>query len=150
MSTQNVEYFETKKGTKLPFLNLRGKPYLQVAHRLVWFREDHPDWSIETEVQTNGVESMSKAIIRDEAGRIIATAHKKETAEGFGDHLEKSETGSIGRALALIGYGTQFAPELDEGERLADSPIQRPKVNQPIIKKPVLQEKPLDFNKLGV
>ncbi len=41
-------------------------------------------------------------------------------------HLEKSETGAIGRALALCGFGTQFTPELDEGERLADSPLQSP------------------------
>jgi hypothetical protein len=25
-----------------------GQQYLPVAARLVWFREDHPDWSIET------------------------------------------------------------------------------------------------------
>ena len=31
-------------------------------------------------------------------------------------------TGSIGRALAALGFGTQFAPEFDEGERIVDSP----------------------------
>jgi hypothetical protein len=54
---------------------------------------------------------------------VIATSHKHESAAGFGDYREKAETGAIGRALALCGYGTQFAPEFDEEERLADSPM---------------------------
>ena len=27
-------------------MKLKGKDYLQVAWRLVWFREDHPDWPL--------------------------------------------------------------------------------------------------------
>jgi hypothetical protein len=30
----------------------------------------------------------------------------------------------VGRALAMLGYGTQFAPELDEGDRIVDSPVE--------------------------
>jgi hypothetical protein len=33
-----------------------------------------------------------------------------EKAASFSDFLEKAETGAIGRALAALGYGTQFAP----------------------------------------
>lgn len=29
-------------------MNLKGKDYLQVMWRLVWFREEHPDWCINT------------------------------------------------------------------------------------------------------
>jgi hypothetical protein len=117
--------FKTIKGTELPLMELKGKPYLQVAHRLVWFREEHPNWSIETEVKTGDKGCLSKAIIKDETGRIIATGHKSETLSDFKDYIEKSETGAIGRALALCGYGTQFAPDLDEEQRIVDSPIQR-------------------------
>ena len=47
-----------------------------------------------------------------------------ETARGFPDYVEKAETGAIGRALGVLGYGTQFAPEFDEGtERIVDSPM---------------------------
>lgn len=117
----------TPKGTMLPFLDLRGKPYLQVAHRLVWFREDHPTWTIRTAVTYDLKErfAIGHATILDEAGRTIATAHKYEDAKGFGDYIEKSETGAIGRALALCGYGTQFAPEFDEEDRIVDSPVAR-------------------------
>jgi hypothetical protein len=117
--------YKTLKGTELPLLNLRGKEYLEVKYRLVWFREDHPDWSIETELlSVTDVSAYAKATIRDESGRTIATSHKFESIQGFPDFIEKAETGAIGRALALIGYGTQFcADELDEGNRIVDAPI---------------------------
>lgn len=117
--------YKTAKGTELPLLNLRGKQYLEVKFRLVWFREDHPDWSIETElISVTDVSAYARATIRDETGRVIATSHKFESIQGFPDFIEKAETGAIGRALALIGYGTQFcADELDEGKRIVDSPV---------------------------
>lgn len=117
--------FKTKAGTELPLLNMRGKPYLQVAHRLVWFREERPEWSIETEiVERTSAGALMKATIKDDKGKIIAQGHKMETPQGFADYLEKAETGAIGRALAMCGYGTQFcSEELDEGDRLADSPV---------------------------
>ena len=117
--------FTTEKGTELPLLNLRGKEYLEVKYRLVWFREEHPNWSIETEfISTTDRSACAKAMVKDEAGRIIATSHKAETASHFPDFMEKAETGAIGRALALIGFGTQFcADELDEGDRIVDAPV---------------------------
>ena len=124
--------FKTKAGTELPIKDLRGKPYLQVAHRLVWFREERPDWSIETEIVerlANG--ALAKATIRNEHGRIISTGHKTETRDDFGDFLEKAETGAIGRALAACGYGTQFAPELEEGDRIVDGPMEPVKRQAP-------------------
>lgn len=116
---------KTAKGTELPLLNLRGKDYLTVPFRIVWFHEEHPDWSIETDIVDRTDNScLSKATIRNETGRIMATAYKFEDQKGFADFIEKSGTGAVGRALAYIGYGTQFcADELAEGERLADAPI---------------------------
>ncbi len=46
-----------------------------------------------------------------------------ENALGFPDYLEKAETGSVGRALAELGFGTQFAPEFQEQSRIVDSPV---------------------------
>lgn len=118
--------FKTTKGTELPLTNLRGKDYLEVKYRLVWFREERPTWSIETDFVSLDKESaMGRAVIKDDTGRIIATAHKCEDKKGFQDFAEKAETGSIGRALALIGYGTQFAPEIEEDDRIVDSPVTR-------------------------
>src|SRR2546428_7854244 len=119
-----TQTFKTpKKGTVLPMLDLRGKPYLQVAHRIVWFREEHENWGIETEQLTiDESRALFLARIKDETGRIISMATGHETKNDFPDFIEKAETKAIGRALALCGYGTQFAPELDEGNRLADTP----------------------------
>jgi len=65
-----------------------------------------------------------KAVVTDgKGGR--ATGTKSENAANFPDFCEKAETGAIGRALAGLGYGTQFAPELNEGQRLVDSPVSR-------------------------
>lgn len=100
--------------------------YLPVAARIAWFRREHPDWSIITKVEelaNKGV--VMKAVIKNVEGRIIATARKKETEIGFPDYIEKAETGAIGRALAMCGYGTLQAPEFDENERLADAPLEK-------------------------
>lgn len=127
-----MKTFKTPKGTELQILDMRGKDYLEVKYRLVWFREDHPTWGIETSfIELTAQYALAKSIIKDESGRIIATAHKSETPAGFPDYIEKAETGSIGRALALIGYGTQFcADELEEGSRIVDAPVQ-PKTYTP-------------------
>lgn len=122
----------TKQGTELPLLDMRGKPYLQVAHRLVWFREEHPLWSIKTEfLRLDDKVAICRATVANESGTTIGMASKREDQGHFADHMEKAETGAIGRALALCGYGTQFEPELDEGLRLSDSPIDRPKAYNP-------------------
>ena len=100
--------------------------YLPVAARIAWFRKEHPDWSIITKIiQLANKAVIMKAIIKDKDGRIIATARKRETEIGFPDYIEKAETGAIGRALAMCGYGTLQAPEFDESDRLADSPVEK-------------------------
>jgi hypothetical protein len=119
-------YHKTPKGTELPLMDLHGQPYLKVPHRVVWFRELHPNARIQTDPVTIGPDSaLFRATIYAESGEILATAHKFEDRKGFADYIEKAETGAIGRALGLCGFGTQFTGnEFDEGERLADSPTQ--------------------------
>lgn len=102
-----------------------GREYLPVAYRLVWFRDDHPDWGVDTKPVVIYVDkgvAVFQANVFDAEGRLMACGTKMETARGFGDFVEKAETGSIGRALGVLGYGTQFAPEFDEGDRIVDSP----------------------------
>lgn len=111
-------------------MKLKDKDYLPVAARLIWYRDEHPDWSVITEiVELDDAHAVFRASVLNTDGRIIGTGTKLETKGGFADYVEKAETGAIGRALALCGYGTQFAPELEEGERIVDSP-QEPKQAQ--------------------
>lgn len=129
------------------------KDYLPVAWRLRWFRDVNPEGTIETEilhldldrevtheasvwnndkrsyervtVHGKGI-AIFRATVKDGKGG-IATGTKQENQAAFDDFIEKSETGSIGRALAALGYGTQFTgDELDEGQdRIADAPVER-------------------------
>src|SRR5690349_14080518 len=104
-------------------MDIRGKPYLSVQHRVMWFREEHPVWTIETYTEDRGSDGThARCLIKDETGRLICTGTKREDAKGFPDHMEKAESGAVGRALGFLGYGTAFALELEEGERLADAP----------------------------
>ena len=121
--------FKTEKGTELPLMNLRGKPYLQVAHRLVWLTEAYSRYAVDSNFLALTDEyaiARTTVTVYDETGQAIkaASATKKETKKDFPDFIEKAETGSLGRALAMLGLGTQFCTQdMDEGERLADSPI---------------------------
>ncbi len=126
--------------------------YLPVAWRLVWFRSVcpvgeistemiHLDLDRETEEESfawNQETRRSEKIIKRANGFVIfravvtdgkggkATATKSEKAASFGDYVEKAETGAVGRALAMLGYGTQFTgDELDEQHRIVDAPVDR-------------------------
>lgn len=109
-----------------------GQQYLPVSARLIWFREERPDWSIETHplhLDFNEGVAVFQATVKDTTGRVIASATKMETRSDFADFVEKAETGAIGRVLAMRGFGTQFALEISEGDvvsgeaALADSPL---------------------------
>lgn len=128
---------QTPSGKTLPLMNLKGKDYLAVAYRLVWYREIYPKGRITTEaVQMTQEYAVFRASIFDESGNLMATATKHESKKDFPDHIEKAETGAIGRALALCGFGTQFTDELDEGGRVVDSPIPpRPAQASPVAPK---------------
>jgi len=100
--------------------------YLEVKWRLVWFRAEHPDGIIETELaQHEGATAVFRARVSIPDGG-IATGWGSESADDFRDYLEKAETKALGRALAALGYGTQFCPDFEFGaaeQRIVDSPI---------------------------
>lgn len=121
--------FKTPKGTELELMNLKGKDYLIVANRLLWFVEEVEKYSIETNflaLTEDSCVAHTSITVLDKDGRPTkhVTGTKKETKKDFADFVEKVETGSLGRALAYLGYGTQFAQQdMEEGMRLADAPL---------------------------
>ena len=108
-------------------MQLKGKDYLQVAWRLVWFREDHPDWCLDSQCLEHDEEhAIFKAVILDENGIQKSSGHGSESKRDFGDFLEKAETKAIGRAFVMLGCGTWVAADdVDAGGRVVDSPINR-------------------------
>lgn len=112
---------------------LKGKDYLEVKWRLVWLRDACPNAQIATSLvhldMDKGV-AVFKARVEDGNGG-IGEGHGSESSKDFGDYIEKAETKAIGRALAALGYGTQFAPEIEEGARIVDSPVESRNGNKP-------------------
>ena len=131
--------------------------YLEVKWRMVWFRDMFPNGTIETEEicvdldreveveasrwnndkkakeaytkKAKGYARYKATVTNGVGGK--ATGTKSESAVDFGDYIEKAETGAIGRALAALGFGTQFTgDELNEKQRIVDSPIKGDEDNQ--------------------
>ena len=105
-------------------MNIRGKQYLPVAPRIVMMRKETEGWRIVTEPVMFGDIPLVKATIYDSDGIIVSNAHKTVTSFQGGD-VEKAETGAIGRALSIAGFGTIQAGDMDEGEQIADSPVEQ-------------------------
>lgn len=97
--------------------------YLEIKWRLVWLREMHPDAVIETDLHHADDQSATfKARVAIPGGG-SATGWASETYSDFRDFLEKAETKALGRALAALGFGTQFTYDFDGP--IADSPVDR-------------------------
>ena len=96
-------------------VNIRGKEYQTVALRVQKFREQHPDWSLTSEVLFRDADCVVvKSIIADETGRVLATGHAEEYRKASQINgtsaLENAETSAHGRSLAALGIGgTEFA-----------------------------------------
>lgn len=108
---------------------VNGNAYLEVEHRIAWFRDRYPDGQIVTDLLELGPDSaIFRATVTaiTEGGVVCgrATGHGSETAEDFRDHIEKAETKAIGRALAALGFGTQFV--VNHEGRPVDAPVPMP------------------------
>lgn len=92
------------------------------AEVFVWNNEKRRSEKV---VKTANGYAKYKATVTLQIGNMIkrASATKSERAVDFPDFIEKANTGAVGRALAMIGFGTQFAPEFDEGSRIVDAPV---------------------------
>lgn len=97
---------------KTKTISLQGKEYAQVKDRLNEFRKDNPRGLIETTptIQTDGQIMFKTRIVKDKADETSAeaTGHALGSNKGV-KAFEKLETISVGRALALLGYGSDGA-----------------------------------------
>jgi hypothetical protein len=116
-------------------INIGGNTqYLQVQHRVLWLRGQvgaAPDAQLVTEIVTLDVErqyAIVKAIVSIPNGG-TATAHGSALASDLkqaqrAKFLEFAETRAVGRALAMLGYSTAGAQDLDEDG--PDAPVDAP------------------------
>jgi len=123
-----IERFDKKTQKKV------STDYLNVQNRLIWFIRDQrmlisaglaqTAYVIQTEMVEHDREggwAHFKTYVRDVLGN-EATMYGSESVRDFPDYIEKASTKSLGRALLLLGYGTAFTSEIDEGDRVVDAP----------------------------
>jgi hypothetical protein len=93
---------------------IAGAAYLEVKWRLVWLRAEQPDASIDTELVEHvpGQHAVCRARVVLPSGA-SATGWGMETHADFPDYVEKAETKALGRALAALGFGTQFSQDFE-------------------------------------
>ena len=99
---------------KFKTTNIKGKDYVEVNQRLLYFRNEptFAGWSIESDlVDLQPDRCCIKAIIRDADGRIRATghAHEDRTSSMINktSYVENCETSAFGRCLAALGIGIE-------------------------------------------
>lgn len=112
-------------------IKVNGADYLEVKWRIAWLRFAHPDAIVETElVNATDSHAVFRAKVSLPAGG-TATGWGSEGAADFTDFLEKAETKALGRALAALGFGTQFCPDFEStaGE-VVDAPVRLPSYNR--------------------
>jgi hypothetical protein len=113
---------------------VNNNDYLEVKWRLLWLRTEHPDADVQTELVSDTDFSNDQGkVVREAVFRCAITlpsggsssGYGSETSTDFRDYREKAETKAIGRACAVLGFGTQFAPEMG-GEGVAGRPVDAP------------------------
>jgi len=99
---------------KFKTTNIKGKDYVEVNQRLLYFRNEsaYAGWSLESElIDLQPDRCCVRAVIRDNDGRIRATGHASEDRTSSminkTSYVENCETSAWGRALACIGIGIE-------------------------------------------
>ncbi len=101
-----------EKDLKDKAIDFKGKKYVLVADRVLYFNQTYPFGSITTELVSDPKDEMVviKATIKpSENGNQTFTGYSQATwGEGYINKtsaLENAETSAVGRALAFMGIG---------------------------------------------
>ena len=113
-------------------IKIHNKEYKTVALRVTEFLSSptHKDWSIETDLISDGTNVVMKSTIKDVDGRIRGTGYAEEVRGSTNINktsaMENCETSAIGRALSAVGFGgTEYA----SANEVTDAIIQQTAMN---------------------
>jgi len=103
------------KSLKEKAVSIKGKLYVPVSERVLYFNQEYPDGSITTELLSapEAKHIVVKATvtphtIQDRRGRVFIGHSQAVIGEGMVNKtaaLENAETSAVGRALAMMGIG---------------------------------------------
>jgi hypothetical protein len=107
------------KSLKTKAIDIKGKKYVLVSDRVLYFNEKYPNGKIQTNilraadggvVHENGMMFVEAIVVPDveNAVRFFTGNAQERFGEGFINKtsaLENAETSAIGRALAMMGIG---------------------------------------------
>jgi hypothetical protein len=112
-------------------IQIHKKEYKTVALRVTEFLASptHKEWSIETDLISDGTNVVMKSTIKDVDGRIRGTGYAEEVRGSTNINktsaMENCETSAIGRALASVGFaGTEYA----SANEVTDAILQQAKI----------------------
>jgi hypothetical protein len=101
------------KDLKNKAIKIKGKDYVLVSDRIIYFNEEYPNGAITTCLVTNPEDEMVviKAIVTPDCSkpeRKFTGYSQAKWGDGYINKtsaLENSETSAVGRALAMMGIG---------------------------------------------
>lgn len=101
-----------KANLKIKAVPIKGKKYAMVVSRVDAFREICPSGTIETiPVVTEEKRAIFQAKVYDEKGHLLSCGTAEETKDSTQinqtSFVENCETSAIGRALAVLGIGSE-------------------------------------------
>ncbi len=133
-------------------VSIKGKQYVLVADRILYFNEKYPDGNIETEIlstpEAQRVVVKAKVYPDHKSQARYFTGHSQAVVgEGMVNKtaaLENAETSAVGRALAMMGIGViDSVASVDEMKKSTpfidkkpvvernDEPFSDPKADEP-------------------
>lgn len=98
----------TDKSLKDRAIDIKGKKYVLVSDRVLYFNETYPNWSIQTTRETVGDVEIIKAFVVpdvDKPNRMFTWYSQAKRGDGFINKtsaLENAETSAVWRALAMM------------------------------------------------
>ena len=98
------------KDLKDKAIDFKGKLYVLVSYRVLYFNETYPDGSITTELvsQPDADLVIIKATVKPNEKQTFTGYSQATWGEGYINKtsaLENAETSAVGRALAFMGIG---------------------------------------------
>src|SRR3990167_8037865 len=121
------------KDLKEKAIDIKGKQYVLVSDRILYFNETYPNGSIMTDLVSKPEDDMvvMKATIKPDKDDIrVFTGYSQATwGEGYINKtsaLENCETSAVGRALAMMGIGViDSVASVDEINKTTTTKVSR-------------------------